>query len=264
MQQISSQEAAIKPLATQRHDNWWIEPALVFVGFTLFVIYTVWRAFEADYFEVGPYLSPFFSPKMGEYFPWWTQTMKWSPAILVLWVPCIFRATCYYYRKAYYRAYFMDPPACGVGHLGGNTYCGEHTFPLVLQNIHRYTLYLAIIILGILWVDAWNSCFYKGEFHLGVGSLVFIANCVLLSGYTFGCHAFRHLVGGMIHIFSRSKISQARHQAWMCVSKFNEHHMFWAWISLFVVGFTDFYVRQVACGAIPDITIIGQSISPTL
>ena len=34
--------------------------------------------------------------------------------ILVAWVPLGFRGTCYYYRKAYYRAFFWDPPACAI------------------------------------------------------------------------------------------------------------------------------------------------------
>src|ERR1700735_1286518 len=93
---------------TNRSDNWWIEPALVATGFTLFIIYATYRAFEGNFYQWGPYLSPFYSPRF--VFGWW----HFSPAILILWIPAGFRATCYYYRKAYYRAYFLDPPACGV------------------------------------------------------------------------------------------------------------------------------------------------------
>ena len=38
-----------------------------------------------------------------------------APAILVLWIQVLFRATCYYFRGAYYKAFFLDPPACAVG-----------------------------------------------------------------------------------------------------------------------------------------------------
>ena len=38
-----------------------------------------------------------------------------NPALLVLPFPLTFRLTCYYYRKAYYRAFFWSPPACRQG-----------------------------------------------------------------------------------------------------------------------------------------------------
>src|SRR5262245_51439654 len=85
-----------------RHDNWWVEPALVATGFALFIIYGTFRALENNYYEIGTqFLSPFYSPKI--MLPFWTQ-LGLSPAFLILWIPGGFRATCYYYRKAYYRA----------------------------------------------------------------------------------------------------------------------------------------------------------------
>lgn len=240
---------------TQRTDNWWVEPALVATGFTIFIIYATFRAFENAFYEWGPYLSPFYSPKL--IFDWW----KFSPAILILWIPAGFRASCYYYRKAYYRSYFLTPPACSVGSsgctkiFGNNKYCGETTFPLVFQNIHRYMLYLAILVLGILWYDTYQAFFFKGQFYVGVGSLIFLANVVLLSNYTFGCHVFRHLVGGGLDCFSKNSSTQMRHGIWEFVSKLNEHHQLWAWLSLFSVGFTDFYVRCVASGVFSDIRL---------
>ena len=41
---------------------------------------------------------------------WWTI----SPALLILIFPLGFRMTCYYYRKAYYRSFWLAPPACAV------------------------------------------------------------------------------------------------------------------------------------------------------
>jgi hypothetical protein len=46
---------------------------------------------------------------------------------------------------------------------------------------------------------------------------------------------------------------QARHQAWKWASALNEHHMLFAWLSLFSVGFADFYVWMVASGRIIDL-----------
>jgi hypothetical protein len=237
------------PFSTHRKDTWWVEPTLVALGFTAFIVYATWRAFENNFYEIGAYLSPFYSPKLA--FTWW----KWSPAILILWIPAGFRATCYYYRKAYYRAYFMDPPACAVGHFGGHSYCGEEKFPLIMQNIHRYMFYLATIVLVILWIDAIHALFPGGVFHLSVLNFVMLANVCLLSGYSFGCHACRHLVGGRLDCFSSCPQAKSQFKIWHFVTRLNEHHMLWAWLSLFSVGFTDFYIRQVAAGIFPELRL---------
>lgn len=233
---------------TSRKDNWWVEPALVATGFTLFIVYATWRAFANEFYEVNQYLSPFYSPKIALDF--W----QWSPAILILWIPAGFRATCYYYRKAYYRAYFWTPPACAVEPgMAGKGYTGETKFPFVFQNAHRYFFYLAVLVLAILWWDAINAFFApegilaeSKQFTVSVLALVMTANCVFLSGYTFGCHAWRHLCGGSLDCFSCDSNSQARYGIWQRVTKLNEHHMLWAWLSLFSVGFTDFYIMMVA------------------
>jgi hypothetical protein len=236
---------------THRKDNWWVEPALVATGFTIFIAYATWRAmFDVQFYEIPSehILSPFYSPNFKAWLPSWI-----SPAAVILWMPAGFRATCYYYRKAYYRAYLMDPPACSVGHWGGKSYCGETSFPFILQNLHRYFFYLAVAVIAVLWWDAIDALLpdwqFKG-FNLVNG--IMLLNVVLLSGYTFGCHAWRHLVGGKLDCFSCPS-AQPRYKAWKFVSKLNEHHMAWAWLSLFSVGFTDFIIREVASGAIQNI-----------
>ena len=42
----------------------------------------------------------------------------------------LFRLTCYYYRKAYYRAFWLSPPACAVAEPHAK-YTGETRFPLL-------------------------------------------------------------------------------------------------------------------------------------
>ncbi|HEY9790787.1 MAG TPA: hypothetical protein V6D22_10335 [Candidatus Obscuribacterales bacterium] len=251
-----SDPAAIKPMATQRKDAWWVEPTLVAIGFGLFIIYATYRGLMGHSFEVETILSPFYSPPLLN----GIAGLPFSPAIAILWMPAGFRATCYYYRKAYYRAYFLDPPGCAVGHFGGENYCGEAKGLLVLQNVHRYMLYLAILVIAFLWYDAIHSLFLlNGEFRLGLASVIMIANCILLSGYTFGCHAFRHLVGGRKDCFSCvGGQPNAAYSRWHFVTKLNEHHMLWAWMSLFSVGITDWYIWQVAAGHIVDPTFIGS------
>ena len=156
--------------------------------------------------------------------------------------------TCYYYRKFYYRAYFFSPPSCAVDSIPQKQYKGETTL-LLFQNLHRYTWYIALVFVLILTYDGIISFFRGGEFGIGVGSVILIINPILLAGYTFGCHAFRHLAGGKLDCFScpngRRKI---RYKLWKSISWLNGHHMLWAWVSMIWVAFTDYYVRMVSSG----------------
>lgn len=237
--------------ATLRRDAWWLEllPVVILLG--LFGIYATARAFEGRYYEWGPYLSPFYSPLIDPEHRWW----PFSPALLILAGPLGFRATCYYYRKAYYRSFFLDPPACAVGE-GRRRYHGETTFPFVLQNSHRFFLYLAVLFLAFLWYDAVVSFRFDGGFGVGVGSLVLTVNVALLSLYTFSCHSLRHLVGGKVDCFSCSASGRARHGAWRRVTALNERHGLFAWLSLISVAVADLYVRSVACGAVTDVRLL--------
>jgi len=233
-----------------RRDAWWLELLPVVAVLGAFSVYATWRALEGAYYEWGPYLSPFYSPLIKP--RWW----PFSPAILILGGPLGFRATCYYYRKAYYRSFFLDPPACSVGEFRSHKYRGETAFPLILQNLHRYFLYLALIFLIILWYDAIRAFWFEGGFGIGVGSLVLLTNIILLSLYTFSCHSLRHIVGGKLDCFSCAAFGGQRHAAWRGTSFLNERHMLFAWLSLFSVGLSDLYVRLVATGAIRDLRLL--------
>ena len=236
---------------TLRRDSWWWEIIPVIIGFGGFGLYATLRAFENAYFAWGPYLSPFYSPLIDPQHNWW----PFSPALLILGGPLSFRATCYYYRKAYYRAFFLDPPACAVSE-GRGSYHGETGFPFILQNVHRYTVYVAILFLAFLWYDAFEAFFFDGHFGIGVGSLVLLINIWLLSMYTLSCHSIRHLAGGKLDCFSCATMGEARHTAWRGISFLNDRHMLLAWLSLFSVGLADFYVRLVASGTITDLRIL--------
>ncbi|MDC0936993.1 hypothetical protein OAS39_11960 [Pirellulales bacterium] len=244
---------------TDRRDSWWIGPLATALGLGVFVVYATLRAIWNEQYVVeragaGELLSPFYSPLVRpDWLPLW-----FSPALLILWAPGGFRLTCYYYRKAYYRAYFLDPPACGVGEPR-NQYRGE-TRLLLFQNLHRYFLYLAIIFLFLLAYDVVKSCIFAGEdgraaFGVSIGTLVLAANTTLLTMYTFSCHSLRHLVGGNVDCFSCAAGGQARYRLWRGASILNKKHMLWAWLSLFMVGFADFYVWMVASGRISDVRI---------
>ena len=251
--------------STSRRDGWWITPLLTFLGLSAFIVYSTWAAFQGDHYYSGPYLSPMYSPELfgrpdhawfGPQPGWWPGFLPWSPAFFILWAPAGFRFTCYYYRGAYYKAFWADPPSCAVGEPR-KSYLGENSLPLILQNVHRYFMYLAVGFLFVLTYDVWLGMWFTsaaGEsFGIGVGTLVLAINVILLSGYTLGCHSLRHVVGGFLDQMSRSPL---RLKAYRCVGCFNRKHMVWAWCSLFWVGFTDLYVRLCSMGVWSDMRII--------
>src|SRR5580692_47779 len=188
---------------TSRPDAWWIQPLVVFLGFAAFIVYSTWAAFQGEFYRFGPYLSPMYAPELfgspqawfGPKPSWFPAFLPFSAAFLILWAPGGFRVTCYYYRGAYYKAWWMDPPNCAVGEPR-KKYLGKRSFPLIIQNIHRYFLYIAVILIFLLAKDAIEAFVFDNGFGIGVGTLVLVVNVFLLSGYTFGCHSLRHIVGG--------------------------------------------------------------------
>jgi hypothetical protein len=248
---------------TTRRDAWWTTPLVVFLVLSAFVVYATWAAFQGQYYAFGPYLSPFYAPELFGDSPhaWfgpkpaiWPTWLPFSPALLILPFPGAFRLTCYYYRGAYNKAFWADPPACAVGEPRGR-YCGEAAFPLILQNIHRYFLYVALLFLVFLAWDVWKALWFTDpatgqvSFGIGVGTLVLATNVVLLTSYTLGCHSLRHLIGGRRDDLSRHG---AQFTAYRCVSQLNGQHMLFAWCSLFSVALADLYVRLCAMGILTD------------
>jgi hypothetical protein len=259
---MSSHAEASRPVGglgtTSRSDAWWIAPARTGAGLAALGIYAlVVVCLGSDYLYTGKgahYLSPFYSPDLKSLAGW---NLSFSYAFFVVWAPLGLRASCYYYRKAYYRAFFLAPPACAVAGPRRRRYRGEASLPFVLQNVHRYFLYLATIVLGFLWYDAIRGFFFRGSdgaLHagLGLGTLVLLGNVVFLTLFTFGCNSLRHIVGGSADCFTCSLGARTRHRMWRGVSFLNRMHMEWAWISLFWVCFTDFYIRLAAAGVFHD------------
>src|SRR6185369_13555556 len=164
--------------STMRKDAWWVEPLLVFLSYMAFIIYANYAILQNNYYELPGtgYLSPMYSPLLFRNAPsWWPALIPYSAGWFILWAPLGFRFTCYYYRGAYYKSVWMDPPSCTVGEPR-KSYLGENSFPLILQNIHRYFLYLAIIFIAILSYDAWKALWFNGQFGIGLGSLIMILN----------------------------------------------------------------------------------------
>lgn len=258
---------------TWRKDAWWAAPLASFLVLGGFVVYATWAAFQGEYYAYGGggahYLSPMYSPELWGYSPhalfgpppdWLPSWLPYTPALAILWAPGGFRLTCYYYRGNYYKSFWSDPPACAVGEPGfrGERFRGERKFPLLLQNAHRYFLYLALVFIFFLGHDAWKSMWFTGadgqeHFGIRVGTLVLTANVLFLAGYTFSCHSMRHLVGGFMDRFSERPVRAKCYEA-VCV--LNRRHHLWAWFSLFVVAGADVYVRLLAMGKISDWRIL--------
>ena len=244
---------------TLREDRWWLAPLATFVVFTSFVIYATWRAFMGKHYFSEPYLSPFYSPCLGDCvegssdFGQPFAGFPLSAALIILIFPLGFRMTCYYYRKAYYRAFWLSPPACAVAEPHAK-YSGETRFPLILQNLHRWFWYAAVVVGLILTYDVFLA-FRPAEgesdgIHMGLGTLLMIINVVLIWLYTLSCHSCRHAVGGRLRHFSKHPI---RYRLWTWVSKLNGHHAKYAWYSLFSVALVDLYIYLLANGTIDDL-----------
>ena len=189
---------------------------------------------------------------------WWPGFVPFSPALLILPFPGVFRFTCYYYRGAYYKSFWADPPSCSVGEPRKG-YLGENSFPLVLQNIHRYFLYIAAglhraAVVGCLEGDVVRKPGHRPtEFGIGLGTLILFVNVILIASYTLGCHALRHLVGGFKDEVSKSPICD---QAYACSTALNYKHQLFAWCSLFSVAFCDIYIRLCSMGIWSDLRLL--------
>ncbi|PZR91021.1 MAG: hypothetical protein DLM67_16830 [Candidatus Nephthysia bennettiae] len=222
----------------------WLYPTVVVVVFTAFVVYGAYVGLFETSGRYGPYLSPFFSPEIyvrigGFLIP---------PGIWIAPFPLAFRLTCYYYRKAYYRAFLWHPRSCAVEEPHRGSYRGETRFWL-FNNLHRFALYAIVVQMLVLLYDAVAAFQYQGSFHLGLGNVILVVNLVLLSGYTFGCHALRHLFGGT-DCFSCHRV---RYRLWKGVTVLNVNHETWAWASMLSVWATDLYIRLLIHGAIPHV-----------
>ena len=257
---------------TSRRDAWWVSPAAVFLGFGAFIVYATWAAFQNADYTFGNYISPFYSPEIFGDSPHALLGSKpGMGAEFSALFPRIFDSvdtgagsglTCYYYRGAYYKAFWADPPACAVGEPR-KTYIGERSFPLILQNFHRYFLRLSVSDMGLYSVyDAIKSFVFPDGFGIGVGRHraggergvcwldTFLA--VTRSGTWWG------------GTFDQISEHPVRHKLYDCVSCLNRGHKRWAWASLFWVAFSDVYVRLCSMGIWHDGDPVDAGIRATL
>jgi hypothetical protein len=255
---------------TSRKDLWWLQPLLTIIGLVIGFGYLTWGIVQPDNYWAPPYLTPLASPLLygdsphawfGPTAPsWWPASLPLLPGLFIIWFPGGFRMTCYYYRGSYYKAFWADPVNCAVGEPR-KEYRGEAKWPLLIQNIHRYFLYAALVFMVILTYDVYLATQFPispgaggaTTFGIGLGTLIMTANVVMVALYTFSCHSFRHLTGGVLDILTRAPV---RKRVYDCVSCLNRRHGLWAWLSLYSMCTTDVYIRLCASGAITDLRIL--------
>ncbi|NUO35411.1 MAG: hypothetical protein HOQ27_10165, partial [Dermatophilaceae bacterium] len=151
---VGSPGRAQIPWRTLRGDRWWFPPAVTLALIVLWLLYALVRtSMQRDYFVATyHYLTPFYSPCVtaschpdARHVGTWLGEMPPLVPYAFFLLPILlgFRLTCYYYRKAYYRAFWLSPPACAVAEPHAK-YTGETRFPLILQNALRYFFYAAV------------------------------------------------------------------------------------------------------------------------
>ena len=253
--------------ATFRTDKWWIQPLLmgsVLIGFGIYTILVLLLEhgflLNGDYENEliyyndktsekangAHYISPISSPgpdAVPEFIKELLVTDgSWMlPAtLLFIWAPLGFRATCYYGRRVYYRALLANPIAIAVD-KPIKSYSGENSFPFILQNVHRYFLYLAILLAILHIYHAAESFIFDGGFGIGFGSLLLTIDALFLSLYVSSCHSLRNLMGGNIDCLSCANYVKKKGTSW--VSYLNQFHGTYFWISLISIMAADFYIR---------------------
>ncbi|HET7385520.1 MAG TPA: hypothetical protein VFJ19_02500 [Nocardioidaceae bacterium] len=254
---VSSPTRARIEQKTLRRDPWWRTPAMYAATLSVIGIYLAFAVFVNRNYYWEPYLSPLYAPCLphncivGSGYNLFPSIAPVTPALIVIIFPAGLRATCYYYRKAYYRSFFLSPAACAVPEPRKG-YTGESRFPLIVQNVHRWFFYITLIFNALLTYDAVMAFRdHQGNWgHAGLGTLMLVINAILLWGYNASCHSCRHAIGGRLRHFSKHPI---RYWLWSQATTLNAKHAQIAWVSFVFVALTDVYIRLVAGGAISDV-----------
>ena len=240
----------------------WVQLLTVTV-FVTFIVYSTWAVLQGNHYYASPYLSPFYSPVLFTTsdvpgaapldHAWFGDvaerggraSLPASPALLILAFPGSFRFTCYYYRKAYYRVVRrLAAGLRGRAARRGTRSTAARRRCCSFQNLHRYALYFALAVHPDPRPTTRSSRSSATASSASASAAIILSiNAVLLAGYTFGCHSFRHLIGGREDCMSLRQATRCKYGAWKHATWFNERHMQFAWVSLFWVMFTDLYVR---------------------
>ena len=213
-----------------------------FWGFVLVLLLSAAALYLYPVGEYKGYVDPFY-----------------SPTVIVLPFVALFRLSCYAYRKDYYRHVFKHPMAClndDRMDSSKRVYRGETGF-FSLNNFHRYFFYIGLALLPFFYYDFYVSMFYtSGFFIFRLGSIIILANALLLTFWTVSCHAFRHLIGGYADCYSCLSGGNTRKKIYNGQSWLNLYHEQFAFISLLVVVAVDLYIRALMAGWPVDFTFL--------
>ena len=151
--------------------------------------------------------------------PFW----NYSPALLILIFPLGFRLTCYYYRKAYYRSFWLVAAGLRRGRRPRQLQRRdpvpadppEHP-PLLLLDPADLQLH------PHLRRHRWPSASRASASASASARWSSCVNAVFLWLYTLSCHACRHFCGGQVKQFSKHPV---RYRLWKLVTPLNARHM---------------------------------------
>ena len=133
-------------------------------------------------------------------------------------------------------------------------YGGEKRL-FIFNNLHRYFLYAAMIIIVIKWWDVTHTLHFDAGWGFSFGTFIMATEAFLLTMYVTSCHALRHLAGGSLDRWV-SGISAFRGRLFKRISVFNRSHGFWFWTSLGFVFLGDLWTIAVAEGHISDMAFV--------
>lgn len=205
---------------------------MLIVGLSAFLIFPVK--------EISGYIDPFY-----------------SPTILILPFVGLYRLTCYAYRKDYNRHIFKHPIGCGIQNRldsRDRAYTGETSGLFKIENLHRYFLYISILIVPFFYYDFYTSLFLNNAFVLRLGSIFLLLNAIFITLYVLSCHSLRSLIGGRKDCYSCMAHGKGIRNIYDKQSWLNKHHEELAWISLIFIIFVDLYLRGLTVGMPLDFT----------
>ena len=189
---------------TSRRDNWWLQPLVVFLGLSAFIVYATWAAFQGDHYTYGPLpVAVLFAgplrrfaarlvrrPRRGG-----RRGCRTRRRFLILWAPAGLPAHLLLLPRRVLQGVLGRPAQLRRGRTAQGLHRREQLaaphpehpplFPVRRGAVHRDAR-----------LDAIRAFWFADGFGIGIGTLILCANAILLGGYTFGCHSLRHIIGG--------------------------------------------------------------------